>query len=598
MAIDHVQTPSFSSLFKKDELPDFVGDDARFVTELQIPDDEKSAKGRLVCNLDRTTHWADEVIVANQTLCFVVLPRKNQDSVDPLTARVLKFTQTAQQRWRHKVETNFKLLLKVCNSEFQAFQIAGQAAATLFGPETYSHAYHVYAHSGTEAAHQVSKLLYTDSQWCAPTQHPPKSHIGETLATEKSIYEADLLHPRHKHLVYHWVMNHEPTRTAYTVYIDMGRSRRGAFQCISYLQDGFSELDRDALDRILAELVQTLKRLKKIGEANRKVVAEEDWPDGIVTKNERMKDQLKRVYKARTTNATVLITGENGSGKELIAKAVHQGGLRAEGPLVCVNCAALPETLVESELFGIEPNTASDVAGREGRMETANGGTLFLDEIADLSLYAQAKILRALQEHEIEHVGGRETIVVDFRLIAATNKDLWAEIHAGRFREDLYWRLNVIKIELPPLRERLDDIEFLATHFIAKYNEEHGKQIDIKLGPDALKKLMQHHWSGNVRELDNVIQKAVINCEEQSISADGIELEEPAKSKAAGGFASTFAGTWAEAVKALAIEYFSALLKKYKGNKSKAATHAGMNRTALYDNLKKFGFKVTPEEDV
>ena len=226
---------------------------------------------------------------------------------------------------------------------------------------------------------------------------------------------------------------------------------------------------------------------------------------------------LRQVYEQVTqvarTNTTVLLRGESGAGKELIAHAIHYNSLRANKPLIKVSCAALPETLIESELFGYERGAFTGAQGRKkGRFELAAGGTLFLDEIGDLNVSTQIKLLRVLQEREFERLGGTETIKVNVRLIAATNKNMEKAIANGEFREDLYYRLNVFTIFMPPLRERKSDVLLLADHFLEKYAREHGKSIK-RISTPAIDMLASYHWPGNVRELENIIERAVLVCE-------------------------------------------------------------------------------------
>jgi Nif-specific regulatory protein len=233
---------------------------------------------------------------------------------------------------------------------------------------------------------------------------------------------------------------------------------------------------------------------------------------------------LAVVRKVAKSNTTVLVRGETGTGKELIAGAVHHNSLRAARNFVKVNCAALQENLLESELFGHEKGafTGADKQ-RIGRFEQADGGTLFLDEIGDMSANTQAKILRVLQEHEFERLGGTRTIKVDVRLIAATNRDLVTMVEAGQFREDLYYRLNVVTMEMPPLRERKDDINELANFFIRRFSGELKKKI-VGLEPEALKLLMRYQWPGNIRELENAIERAMLLAEGSHIAVDDLRL--------------------------------------------------------------------------
>jgi two-component system response regulator AtoC len=248
--------------------------------------------------------------------------------------------------------------------------------------------------------------------------------------------------------------------------------------------------------------------------------------DRIVGGSEALKRVLEVVKKVAKSNTTVLIHGETGTGKELIAGAIHHNSLRNARNFVKVNCAALQENLLESELFGHEKGafTGADKQ-RIGRFEQADGGTLFLDEIGDMSPSTQAKILRVLQEHEFERLGGTRTLRVDVRLIAATNRDLPAMVTAGQFREDLYYRLNVVSIEVPPLRERKDDIVPLANTFIARFSGELKKRIE-GLEPDAQKLLMRYNWPGNIRELENTIERAMLLADGRAIAQSDLHLGE------------------------------------------------------------------------
>jgi two-component system, NtrC family, response regulator len=236
--------------------------------------------------------------------------------------------------------------------------------------------------------------------------------------------------------------------------------------------------------------------------------------------------ELQAVYevvkRAAPTRATVLILGESGTGKELIAQALHEESPRAERAFIKVNCAALSETLLESELFGHEKGAFTGAVGRkEGRFELADGGTLFLDEIGDISPSLQIKLLRVLQQKEFERVGGTQTIKVDVRLVAATNRDLADEVKTGRFREDLYYRLNVVAVTLPPLRQRKGDIPALVSHFMEKYGRAYGKEVK-GLAPGTLNALLSHDWPGNVRELENVVERAVVLSKAAELTADDL----------------------------------------------------------------------------
>ncbi len=267
-----------------------------------------------------------------------------------------------------------------------------------------------------------------------------------------------------------------------------------------------SELMREEEDKLKLENVQLKQELK-----------EKYNITNIIGNSSCMHEVYDQIIQVAESNATVLIRGESGTGKELVAHAVHYNSLRAEKPFIKVNLSALPETLIESELFGHEKGAFTDAhQAKIGRFEKAIGGTIFLDEIGELSTGLQVKLLRVLQEKEFERVGGTETIKANVRVIAATNKDLEKAIADGSFREDLYYRLNVFSIFLPPLRERKSDILLLADHFIGKYAKENGKEIH-RISTPAIDMLMIYHWPGNVRELENVIERAVLLCKDNVI---------------------------------------------------------------------------------
>jgi two-component system nitrogen regulation response regulator NtrX len=264
-----------------------------------------------------------------------------------------------------------------------------------------------------------------------------------------------------------------------------------------------------SFDRLLLTIQHALERARLGGE-NRRLRADANRAHEILGASEPMRKLKERIAVAAPTNGWVLITGENGTGKELVARQVHAKSKRADEPFVDVNCAAIPEELIESELFGHEKGAFTGaIAQKRGRFELANRGTIFLDEIADMSLKTQAKILRILQEHTFERVGGTESISVDVRVIAATNKSLEKEIEEKRFREDLYYRLNVIDFHVPPLRERRADIPVLANAFVAEFCAESGSPVK-EIAPRAMSLLQACAWPGNVRELRNVIERLVL----------------------------------------------------------------------------------------
>ena len=240
----------------------------------------------------------------------------------------------------------------------------------------------------------------------------------------------------------------------------------------------------------------------------------------VIGKNYRMHEVYELLHEVAPTRSTVLIEGESGTGKELIANAIHHNSPRVDGPFIKVNCAALAPGLLESELFGhVKGAFTGAIADKKGRFELANNGTLFLDEIGDISLQTQVKLLRVLQEGEIERVGGVKTVKVDARLIAATNKDLKVAVQNGEFREDLYYRLKVVPIHLPPLRERRDDIPLLVKHFIDKFNKEMGRKVN-NLSPRAMELLLEYNYPGNIRELEHIMEHAFVRCHGKTIQSE------------------------------------------------------------------------------
>ncbi len=306
----------------------------------------------------------------------------------------------------------------------------------------------------------------------------------------------------------------------------------------------------------------------------------------IVTANPRMQKILRTLEKAAPTSAPVLITGESGTGKELVANSLHELSPRAKHPFIKINCAAIPEELLESELFGHEKGAFTGaVKERKGRFELADRGSLFLDEIGDMSLKTQAKILRVIQEQEFERVGGTETLQTDIRLIAATNKDLKKYIEEDRFREDLYYRLSVIPLHLPPLRERTDDMLLLADHFIAYYNEVYGKQTR-GLSERVRWFFRNHKWPGNVRELKNCIERAVIFCEQEFITVEDLASQ---YAELVEGQTTAAASTYEEAYDSLNREIILDALEKSGGVKQKAAELLNISRRTLYNRMKKLG---------
>ncbi|OAG28157.1 sigma-54-dependent transcriptional regulator [Thermodesulfatator autotrophicus] len=277
----------------------------------------------------------------------------------------------------------------------------------------------------------------------------------------------------------------------------------------------------DELSLTLEKALET-RRLRRENEYLRRKLWQESGYGEIIGKSKSMRQVFALIEKVADTDATVLVLGESGTGKELVARAIHAASSRREGPFIPVNCGAIPEELLESELFGHEKGAFTGaIKTRIGRFELAHGGTIFLDEIAEMSPKLQVKLLRVLQERAFERVGGTRSIKVDIRVIAATNKDLQKEVREGRFREDLYYRLNVIPIELPPLRERKEDIPLLIEHFLARFNRQKKRNIR-GLSKEAMECLMKYHWPGNVRELENVIERMVILANGEQLTLEDV----------------------------------------------------------------------------
>ncbi len=314
----------------------------------------------------------------------------------------------------------------------------------------------------------------------------------------------------------------------------------------------------------------------------------------IVASSARMKSLLEMVATIAPSEATVLITGGSGTGKELIARAVHANSSRSSGQLVSVNCAALTESLLESELFGHEKGafTGAD-RRREGRFVQADKGSLFLDEVGEMSLSMQAKLLRVLQEGEIQRVGGDTPIAVDVRIIAATNKDLLQMVAEGKFREDLYYRLNVVNLHVPTLAERTDDIPPLAQHFVNRYAERNRKKIK-GFTPHAMDSLLKYTWPGNVRELENVVERAVLLSPGEYITEKDLPLNisESTRSSRQASYTSGDRDTGEQgSLDEMEKSAITRALDKADGNKSEAARLLGITRRTLYNKLEKYGIQ-------
>ncbi|HET7789688.1 MAG TPA: sigma-54 dependent transcriptional regulator [Gemmatimonadales bacterium] len=337
------------------------------------------------------------------------------------------------------------------------------------------------------------------------------------------------------------------------------------------------------------DVVRSLHRLRAVAAETAVSLPQ---PDGetlrqyaLVGESPSMLEVYKLMARVAPSTATVLIQGESGTGKEVVARAIHLNGPRASGPFVAVNCAAIPENLLESELFGHEKGAFTGAVTRKmGRFELAVGGTLFLDEIADMSLALQAKILRAVQEHEVERVGGGETIPVDVRVIAATNRDLKAAIAQSRFREDLYYRLAVVTIQLPRLTERGDDLLLLTAFFVGHFAERYGKRINA-ISDRALEAMRAHRWVGNVRELRNVIERAVIVAGDSTLRLEHLPEELRSEEVALPGRPVGGLATLAESE----ARHIARVLAHTGGQIGAAAEILGIHRNTLTRKMREYG---------
>ncbi len=374
----------------------------------------------------------------------------------------------------------------------------------------------------------------------------------------------------------------------------------GAFEALNKRMGAFNARDEEALTALAshaaiaietAQLVGDLRRTQnELAEQNghlRREVESRYSAHGIICAGMRMQQVVRLVERIRDSSVNVLITGESGTGKELAAKAIHYTSPRSQKPFVALNCAALPETLVESELFGIEKGVATGVEPRIGRFQKADGGTLFLDEIGDLSLAAQAKILRVLQERVVERVGGRNPIPVDVRVLAATNKDLPAEIAKGTFREDLYYRLKVIQISMPPLREIREEIPLLANHFLQEYCKETG-HAPMRFSLDVQRKLVSAAWPGNVRQLRNEVMRLAA-CTAGDLIVDDFWQSLPAPRQDQPASARVVHSTLKEAVEALERRMIAEALDSTHDNQLQAARRLGLSRQGLINKKKRYG---------
>ncbi len=356
--------------------------------------------------------------------------------------------------------------------------------------------------------------------------------------------------------------------------------KRGAYDFLE------KPLDRDKVLLAISRALQT----RELTEENRHLKQQIEGRYEMLGQSPALTEIRNQIARVAPTNGRVLILGESGTGKELIARAVHKMSRRANNPFIKVNCAAIPEELIESELFGSDRGAFTGaVKTRDGKFLQADGGTLFLDEIGDMSLSVQAKVLRALEQGEFERVGGVKTFQVDVRVIAATNKNLHAEVEQGKFREDLYFRLNVVPLTAPPLRERRADIPELAEHFLNTYAQENGF-LPKALSAEARDLLLQYDWPGNIRELKNLIERLSIMVSEDTIYPEDLPtLDRMTIPKQLDSFPDLGAGkTLRQVREAVERHYIAEALERHRGNVTRASNALGIERTNLHKKIKQY----------
>lgn len=422
------------------------------------------------------------------------------------------------------------------------------------------------------------------------TLRPGEGIVGWVIQTGTPLLVSDPMRdPRHKREISLYLEEEGfVTRSIICVPLKVFGKVVGAIEAVNKVgKDAFDDEDLKLLMALAGHVSLFLRNARIYDEISRENLAlrQSQEPDyKLIFASEKMAKIYELLKKVAITKATVLLLGESGTGKELIAREIHRLSPRAEKPFITVNCSAIPETLLESELFGYEKGAFTGATSRKlGRFELANKGTIFLDEICEMSPALQSKLLRVLQEREFERLGGEKTIKVDIRIIAATNKDIEKEVKEGRFREDLYYRLNVFRIEVPPLRERKEDIIPLAHYFLEKFSKELGKRVP-QLSDEAVDLLLSYEWPGNVRELQNAMERAVVLSSGPYIFPEHLSIRvgeaEPLPNK-----------RWDEVQRDFKRMYLTKVLIKTGWNRKRAAEILGIRNTYLSRLIRELGIR-------
>jgi DNA-binding NtrC family response regulator len=434
------------------------------------------------------------------------------------------------------------------------------------------------------AALKLRQLLEVDPQLQVDTASDGKQALQQLFEHNYSVVITDLRMPRLDGM--QLIKEVQQRRLPVTVIVTTGHGsideavqaiRMGAYDFLS------KPIDVDNLRLVLQRALRERALQDEVTALKAKLQNRFSFQN-ILSRNPQMHAVFELISHLASTTTTVLIQGETGTGKEQVARAIHQASHSRSGPLIAVNCAALPETLLESELFGHEKGAFTSAVGlRRGRFELAHGGTIFLDEVGDVPATMQAKLLRVLQERRFERVGGAESIEVDVRVIAATNRSLQRMVKQGTFREDLYYRLNVVKIDLPPLRDRPEDIPLLATHFTEKYTR--ATEMAKKVAPAAMEVLLNYRWPGNIRELENAIERACVTARGDTIQPENLppELSVPSAPKMPFhiDLERSLPELLKEAVANIEQQYIKKALKKTHGNVGRCARLCGLSRRSM-----------------